>query len=97
VLVGVDADLAEEDAVGPRDRLLAQVHGLAAGVAVREHSQPLLHDRRAAARARLDREVAEPELRELRGQVLGHPADLHLGLARRADHDTRRPARSAFR
>ena len=43
VLVGVEADVAEEHAVGPRHRLLAQRHRLRAAEAVGEH--------RAAARA----------------------------------------------
>jgi hypothetical protein len=50
VLVGVEADLAEEDAVGPRDRLLAELDGLAARVAVAERAQALADGRRGAAR-----------------------------------------------
>ena len=38
LLVGVEPDVAEEDAVGPGDRLLAQVDRLAAGEAVGEHA-----------------------------------------------------------
>ena len=41
--VGVDADLAGEDPVGPRHGVLAHVDHLAAGVAVGQRAQPLLH------------------------------------------------------
>jgi hypothetical protein len=75
--VRVDADLAEEDPVGPRDGLLAQVDRLASGVAVAQLAEAIAHRRRAAApgggaRAR----NLEPELGELLRQLGVGPAVL---------------------
>ena len=80
-LVRVDPDLPEEDPVGPRDRLLAQVHGLGAREAVAHNPQPLAHLARAAPRARLQARVVEGELGELALQLGIDPAllDLELG------------------
>ena len=52
--VGVEADVAEEDAVGPGDRPLAQVDRVAAVEAVGEPLQALLDLAGAAARAAVD-------------------------------------------
>src|SRR5205085_9675470 len=49
VLVGIDPHLPEEDPVGPRHGLLAEGDRLAAGVAVGELAQALLHIRWALA------------------------------------------------
>ena len=53
VLVGVEPDVAEEDAVGVRDRLAPQLDRLRAAEAAREHAQPLAEPRRARPGARL--------------------------------------------
>ena len=74
LLVGVDADLAEEDAVGPRHRLLAHRHRARAVKAVREHRHPLLDDARRVPVGRRDLGDGQPELGELVGQFRGDPA-----------------------
>ena len=51
LFVRVEADMAKEDAVGPRDRLVAEVHGLGAGIPCCELSQAVLHMARAATRS----------------------------------------------
>ena len=76
--VGVEPDVAEEHAVGPRHRPLAQHDRLRAAEAVRQLPQPLAQRRRAAAGARAQGQVPEPQLRELRRQLRVDPARLDL-------------------
>ena len=65
VHVGVEADVPEEHAVGPRHGLLAQRDRLRAAEAVGEHPQPLAQLRRARAGAGVERQLVQAELREL--------------------------------
>ena len=65
MLVGVEPDVAEEDAVGVRDRLAPQLDRLRAAEAAGEHAQPLAEPRRARAGARLERVLEQAEVREL--------------------------------
>ena len=109
VVVGVDPDLAEEDPVGPRDRLLAQVDRLAARVAVAQLAQALLDLRRRAARAALVRDPSQPQLGELDLEVGVDPARSRWSLRQPslqpesaesgwlARNSRRRPPRSANR
>ena len=76
--VGVEADVAEEDAVGPRHRLPAQGHRLGAAEAVRERAQALAHRLGAAAVARRQHDAPQPQLRELLRQLRGDPAGARL-------------------
>ena len=82
VIVGVDPHLAEGDQVGPRDRLLAQVHGLAARVAVAELAQALLHVLRGRVRAARSGIQAKAQVRELVLEVRADPALFdHFGIS----------------
>ena len=72
--VGVEADVAEEHAVGPRHGALAQHHGLRAAEAVRQLPQPLAQVGRAAAGAGGERERVQAQLGELRGHLRVDPA-----------------------
>src|SRR6185503_16462792 len=80
VVVGVDAHLPEEHPVRPGDRLLAQVHRLAARISVAQLPQPLLDLRRRAAGAALVGDPAQPQLGELDLELSIDPAGLdHSG------------------
>ena len=70
VVVRIDPHLAEEDAIGPGNRLLAEVDGLSARVAVAEAAQALLDLLRRAAGAALVHDPAQAELGELRLEVV---------------------------
>ena len=72
--IGVEADVAEEHAVGPRHRALAQHHGLRAAEAVRQLPQALAQVGRAAAGAGGERERVQAQLGELRGHLRVDPA-----------------------
>ena len=98
LLVGVEPDVAVEDAVGPGDRLVAEVDRLRAREPVREGREALLDLAWSAAGAVLDQQVAQGEARELLPQLGRHPARLGNGLlahqrssrARRWDWRSRR-------
>ena len=85
--VGVEADVAVEDAVGPGDRPLAQVDRVAAVEAVGEALEALLDLARAAAGAAVDRRVAQREARELLLERRRDPARLGDGVAAQAALD----------
>ena len=88
LLVRVEPDVAIEDPIGPRDRLLAKVDRLGAGEAVREHPQAFLDLAPGAPRAALDRELEQGEAGELLRELSGHPAPLGLGLGGLAHRDS---------
>ena len=88
--VGVQPDVAVEDAVGVRDRLGAEGDRLAAPEAAREVAQARLDARRAGRGRRLDLDVPQPQLRELRGELRGDPAEGGLVLDHRRIASTRR-------
>ena len=73
LLVGVEPDVAEEHAVGPRHRLLAQRHRLRTAEAVRQHAQALAQLRRAGAGAGRERLLVEAQLGELLRDVRRDP------------------------
>ena len=77
--VGVEPDLAEEDAVGPGDRAFAHVHRVGAVEAVGEVAQAASHRLRALARAAVDLDRGDREAGELGGDVRGDPARLGAG------------------
>ena len=72
--VGVEADLAEEDAVGPGDRPFAEVDRVRAVEAVGEVAQAAADRLGAAAGAAVDGDRGDPEAGELGGDVGRHPA-----------------------
>ena len=89
--VGVEPDVAEEDAVGVRDRALAQHERVGAAEAHGERVEVLAHARRAAAQLRRGQLVRdEAEARQLGAQRLRDPA----GLQARPAH-SRAPAAAA--
>ena len=74
LLVGVEPDVAVEDAVGPGDRLVAHVDRLGAGEAVGEDPQPLLDLPRRAAGAALDDRSAQARARETPRSARARPS-----------------------
>ena len=72
--VGVEADLAEEDPVGPGDRPFPQPDRVRAVEAVRELAQAAADRLGALAGSGLDLDPGDPEAGELGGEVRRHPA-----------------------
>ena len=68
VVVGIEADVAEEDAVCVRDRRAAQLGGLRAAVAVGEVAQALTQLGRRRARAGVDEQRVQGQAGELVGE-----------------------------
>ena len=79
VLVRVEPDVAEEDAVRPRDRLVSEVYGLGAGETPSEHLESILYVARTPARAPLDKEVVNADAGQLVRDLVGDPASLGNG------------------
>ena len=94
--VGVQADVAVEDAVGPGNRLLAHGHGLGAAKAAGHVAQPLLDAARAAPGPGRDLQVAQAQRGKLLGDLSRHAAGGELGLQLgRAHRGGLQPRRSA--
>ena len=72
--VGVEADLAEEDAVGARHRAGAQRDRVGAAEAVADVLQPLAQRARRAAGDAIDRRDAQPQARQLGDELGGDDA-----------------------
>ena len=71
--IGVEADLAEEDPVGPGNRALAQVDRVGAIEAIGEVAEAAAHRLGAAAGAGVDLDPGDPQSGELGGEVRRHP------------------------
>src|SRR5699024_1266305 len=74
VVVGVDPDLAEEDAIGPGHRLFAQADRGGAVDAVGEDAEAAANRLRARPGAAVDLDPGEAEARELLEQARRYPA-----------------------